>query len=778
MKKIVFILLALQTITLRAQFSDDFSDGRFQSAAHAPRPVHWTGDEAEFTINTALQLQLRSAAGQSPVQLRTPSSLVSNTQWEWEMQLDFNPSSSNYAKVYLASDEADLTAPLNGLFVRIGYTDRNICLMQSKKGSTNKTLIAGEKRRLDVAAPALSLRATLDTHGNFHLYSRLGAEVDFRLEGSCHLQEIPAAAWFGLVCYFTSTRRQHFFFDRFKVQPLDDTPPNPDPDPDFPREGDIVFTEIMANPGSASVYPEYIELYNTTAKTFRLPDCLLYYGDRAYALPAKAIEPHTYFVLCKTAAVDALPAGANAAGVASFPALANAGKLLMLGNTENEIVAWFEYSDAMYRDAAKTSGGWSLECIDPANVSNTDVNWSAATDPSGGTPGRANSICASNPDTTPPALRSVSFSEENGIDIVFSKPMNRQLLADESSYVLRSPAYVLSDLEVNYPQATELTLRLQPFPPAGEIIELALPGVQDRSGNEWPAEQPILIGHAFEALPGDLVINEILFNPPAGGNEYVELYNRSDKMLDLRHLSITSRRPSDGSFNTAYPLAALPVFLPPQAYVVVTKDRARVCSFFACREESLFAEPASLPSLANTGGCAVILNNRTNAIVDELYYLESMHSKLLSGSKKGIALERIHYDLPSTAADNWTSAAASSGYGTPGYVNSQYATTTGIATPDVPTLTVEYPTAGEERYGLRYCLDRPGYNGRLFIYDAAGRLINILLHNEGMGRQGVVYWNGRGAGGRRLATGIYIVYLELFDSRGEGRKLKVPLVVR
>jgi len=510
MKRIIFIFLVLQYVTAFAQFSDNFNDGLFQGGT---REVNWTGDVAEFKVNEASQLQLNSSATNSPAQLRTPSSIVANTRWKFYVKMNFNPTSSNYAKVYLTSDEANLNGDLNGLFVRIGYTDKNICLMRSKKGSNNSTLIAGEKQRLNLSSVAVNIKATLDTDGKFNLYSRLETESDFVLEGSCSLSDIPVSNWFGLVCVFTSTRSTHFFFDNFVVQDLG----------------------------------------------------------------------------------------------------------------------------------------------------------------------------------------------EEDLDIEDPKP--------------------------ELPQT------------------------------------------------GDVIINEILFNPPTGGNEYVELYNRSDKAFDLRYLSITSRRPSDGSFNTIYPLSAVPVFLNPGEYVVVTKNRNLVCEFFDCRDESLFAEPTSMPSLANTSGCAVILNNVTNEIVDQFYYSETMHSKgIPSSARKGVALERIHPNLPADEATSWASATSQSGYGTPGYINSQYST--GIENPDNNFIAIEYPALGDDRYGIRYQLDKSDYNGRLFIYDAVGRKVNTVINNKLFGSQGVIYWNGQGSSGGKLQPGIYIVYLEVFDMSGIVRKFKAPVVVR
>ncbi|MDR0866106.1 MAG: lamin tail domain-containing protein [Candidatus Symbiothrix sp.] len=777
MKKIIILLFSLQSLTAFSQFSDNFSDGLFLSGTHSDREVNWSGDIAEFVVNDALQLQLYSADTHSPSQLKTRSSIVGDTSWEFYVKMNFNPTASNYSKIYLASDEENLTGELNGLFIRIGYSDKNICLMRSKKGSNNQTLIQGEKKRLDLASVALDIKATLDTDGKFQLYSRLAGETNFTLEGSCDLVEIPVSDWFGIVCTFTSTRNKSFFFDDFVVKQLSgngdpgtNPDPDPDPDPDFPKEGDILFSEIMAAPSSGN--PEYVELYNTTNQTFRLQDCLFFYGDKSYKLPDKSITPKSYFVLCKTTTTDWFPENANACGVTSFPTLANTGKLLMLGNTKDELISWFEYSDKMYNDNTKKAGGWSLECIDLANLSNTSANWSATADASGGTPGKVNSIQAGNPDATIPAILSTTLLEGNQVAIVFSKPMNRNSLLNKASYRIPDTSYEITDLETDYPQGTNLTIQLNKFPPQGELIELSLSGVRDLSGNGLGTAQSISIGNGFEAEESEVIINEILFNPPTGGNEYVELYNRSDKVIDLRYLSITSRKPSDSSLNKAYPLTSLPLFLYPEEYVVVTKDRNLVCSFFECREESFFTEPEAMPSLANAGGCAVLLNNLTNTVVDEFYYSESMHTKGIT-NKKGVALERVNYEAPSNEPTNWLSASSQSGYGTPGYINSQYSGKTGIEIVNNNSIRIEYPVWGNDNYGIKYQLDKPGYNCRLFIYDSIGRKVDTVANNEILGSRGTLYWNGN-----QLTSGLYIVYLEIFDTSGTVHKFKTPVVVK
>jgi hypothetical protein len=427
----------------------------------------------------------------------------------------------------------------------------------------------------------------------------------------------------------------------------------------------------------------------------------------------------------------------------------------------------------MYGDNEKKEGGWSLECIDFSNRSNTADNWSASVDPSGGTPGKANSIQDDHPDLIAPEILSYSQGEDNTITVVFSKPMNRQKLLDENAFRISDDAYRIVDLQTNYPYGAELIIELNDFPPQGNFIEIELDGLTDLSGHILSENNVLLVGQAFEAEPNDIVINELLFNPPSGGNEYVEIYNRSDKRIDLRSISVTSRKPSDGSFNKLYPLSELPLFLNPAEYLVITENRELVCEFFNCLETSVFVELPVMPSIANTSGCVVIYNNHTETILDEFAYNENMHSKEIK-NKKGVALERVNYERSSAETGNWLSATEQSGYGTPGYVNSQYMPGTKLET----DIRIEYPTIGIDAYHIRYRLDKTGYKCKIYIYDALGRMIDNLLDNKLLGIEGEIPWNGKSQTNRKLTSGIYILYVELYDSSGDVRKIKLPLVVK
>ncbi len=276
--------------------------------------------------------------------------------------------------------------------------------------------------------------------------------------------------------------------------------------------------------------------------------------------------------------------------------------------------------------------------------------------------------------------------------------------------------------------------------------------------------------------PFDMVFNEIMFNAPTNSEEYIELYNRSEKSVDLKYLSLTTRK-SDGSLNKAYPITSNTVALEIGDYVAISRSVDAVCSYFTCRGSALMIEMSNTPILNNTGADLVLQNNLTGEIIDEFIYSEKMHDPAIK-DKKGVALERINPDKETNEANNWISATTSSNFGTPGYVNSQYK-----KNPDTNTgndLTVVYPEfhLGNNVYEIRYHFDKPGNRCSIMLFDSMGRMINRIANNETLGMDGSLYFYGNNGSGKSLQPGVYIVYAEVYSDNGYCRKHKIPVVMK
>jgi hypothetical protein len=179
-----------------------------------------------------------------------------------------------------------------------------------------------------------------------------------------------------------------------------------------------------------------------------------------------------------------------------------------------------------------------------------------------------------------------------------------------------------------------------------------------------------------------------------------------------------------------------------------------------------------MPVLANTSGCVVLINNKTNEVIDEFAYRENMHSAGIS-NKKGISLERSDFNQPTNDEDNWYSASADSGFGTPGYQNSQKTGKDGIE-----DISIIYPEFSTDNYFVHYHLDKQGYRCRAFVFDSMGRRVSIIANNELLGTEGKLLWNGKGSSNQSLVTGIYIVYVEVYNIDGNVKKFRKPVVVK
>ena len=184
-----------------------------------------------------------------------------------------------------------------------------------------------------------------------------------------------------------------------------------------------------------------------------------------------------------------------------------------------------------------------------------------------------------------------------------------------------------------------------------------------------------------------------------------------------------------------------------------------------------------MPSF-NDDKSSVLILNAQGDVVDELKYDEKWHFSLIT-NREGVALERIDYNAPTQSQENWHSAATSVGYGTPTYKNSQYkindqlqgeiTTTPEIVSPDNDGM--------DDFATVNYSFPQPGYVANITIFDAAGRVVRNLQRNALCGIRGSFRWDGLGEKNQQIATGIYIIYTEVFNLDGKKKRFKNTMVV-
>jgi len=188
-----------------AQINDDFSDGNFTS-----NPV-WTGDDTKFQV-AANELWLNAPVVTDVAFLSTPSTAMINTSWEFYNRMDFNPSSSNFCRFYLVSDQRNFNATnINGYFVELGRLNDEVALYRTINGTATK-IIDGADNMLNVAACSTSVRVTRTGTVWELLVDSTGGST-FTSVGTFNDATINEAYFSGVYCKYTSTRSDKFFFD-------------------------------------------------------------------------------------------------------------------------------------------------------------------------------------------------------------------------------------------------------------------------------------------------------------------------------------------------------------------------------------------------------------------------------------------------------------------------------------------------------------------------------------------------------------------------------------
>ncbi len=423
--------------------------------------------------------------------------------------------------------------------------------------------------------------------------------------------------------------------------------------PEEPLAGEVVFSEIMADPDPPVALPpyEYVEIYNRSNKWFLLAGWQFCDATRCVALPARLLPPGGYLLLGPAAALGSYP---DLVALSTWPSLNNTGDSLTLLSPTNVIIDKVAYTDRWYRSSTKKNGGWSLERMNLNDLCATDSNWTASEDPRGGTPDAPNSVLGYWVDTTAPQLLFVSPVPPQTLYLYFSEPVDTVLLRSPAQYQFSGGLNVIA---VSFSAPTEIALTLDNPLQDTEVYTLTVTAV-DCQGNS----RVVTYRFAVPAPPQrfDILLNEIMADPdpPVGlpAFEYVELYNRSPRYIDL----------SDWVLQVGSSRATLPrVALWPGEYLVLTSPEGAIAYYGRANAVGLTAFPA----IPNTGG-SIALYDGGGQRIDSVAYKRGWYRDTQKDDG-GWSLERIHPDAVCADSLGWRASADPLG-GTPGHPNSVY----------------------------------------------------------------------------------------------------------
>jgi len=543
---------------------------------------------------------------------------------------------------------------------------------------------------------------------------------------------------------------------------------------------DIIINEIMADPEPLVALPnaEYIEIYNRSAYPVHLKNWILTVGNSKKIFPAIVLKPDSFLIVCNETAIPSFSKYGDCIGFTSF-SLANEGQTLILSDSSNRIIHAVSYSNSWHNDEYKKNGGWSLELIDPANPCAEKNNWLSSSSMNGGTPGKINSVKNSNPDGKAPLLTHINLLSDKQIQVYFDEAMDSLFLKKPTSFFVDNNLGYPISLSPVKPNYSSVILEFATLFQSGIIYTLTCKDtLTDCVGNKLEINSTNHFAIPEIPAQNDIIINEILFDPMNEGVDYIEIYNRSEKVIGLNSFVLCSYDTISQKLEDISDIGSKGQLIFPKEYILLSTEPDIVKSQYTTSNPNGFIKLATFPNFNKEAGIAVLALKNLSLKLDMLTYSAEMHNPLLA-STKGVSLERIHFNNASNDKTNWHSAAETVGFGTPGYINSQYVSeqlsnTMIQLSPDIFSPDND---GYQDVLTINYSFEEAGYFCSIAIYDANGRLIRQLIPKTLCGVSGSFSWDGVTDEHETAPEGIYIIYLEIMDIKGNVKHIKKTTVL-
>ncbi|WP_323755777.1 Ig-like domain-containing protein, partial [Roseivirga sp.] len=275
-------------------------------------------------------------------------------------------------------------------------------------------------------------------------------------------------------------------------------------------------------------------------------------------------------------------------------------------------------------------------------------------------------------DLTPPVILEVNSTYLNEIEVVFNEPLNTATTKTINHYSLNNGVGNPTSATLVAGSSSKVILEFGAPLTNALAYQLTVDRVQNKQGKAIDAATfdftfSAPVNPAFR----DLVINEIYFDTKTTSYlpnaEFIELYNRGNKNLELRDFLITDKR--DTAVFSAQTLA-------PGEYLAVTSQGAVTEYLKYGKAIGL----SNFPSLSNTGE-SVYLLGRNKIVIDSIAYEQAFYNDVTKADG-GFSVELINPEKPCFEYTNFTASVSPNG-GTPSSPNSVFNVSSDVAAPSV-----------------------------------------------------------------------------------------------
>ncbi|MFD2743081.1 MULTISPECIES: lamin tail domain-containing protein [Sphingobacterium] len=517
-----------------------------------------------------------------------------------------------------------------------------------------------------------------------------------------------------------------------------------------------IINEIMMNPsGNDLPMREWLELYNPSSIAISLKNYTITYNNRTFQFPDLYLPARQYIIVTSAQNEQAFMRYGNVCGIVGWPTMSNAGATITLAHDQIGTVDQVSYAANWYATAAKRRGGWSLERVNPEFGCNPARAWQESEAREGGTPGARNSVYRAGAIPNVQILRTIIQDQQ--LHFILNMDVGSIINIQQVQMPIELP-------QIHSWSISRDTIQLsfnQPLP-VGIPYDVAIT-------SEFCGRNVILSQTVFQEahlLYNDVVINEVLFNPYTGSPSFVEIYNRSAKMMNLQGWRLGNRV-----------ISTQQLLFPPSSYRVITTNPEQLQKDYPSAMLRDVIVLPSLPAYANLQGIVTLFS--PTGLMDSLRYTAAMHQPFIRNAR-GVSLERISPAAPTNEAGNFISTSTYSEGATPGYENSRFRAGTITKNNVYLAARILNPNSdGDDRFlSIHYEFIAENTMINLTIYDDRGRPINRLVRNRGVGYTGRFIWDGIREDGKPASSGVYIMSMETYHDNGQRQTFKESFLLR
>ena len=447
---------------------------------------------------------------------------------------------------------------------------------------------------------------------------------------------------------------------------------------------DIVINEIMYAPSSGE--PEWIELFNKTSNVINLKNWKLSDASTTVTITTqdRFVDANSFLVISRDSSILNFYNVPSQIITANIPALNNTGDAVVIKDALGIKIDSVSYLPTWGGNIS----GKSLERISSDALSNDPVNWGSSTSIKKATPGIVNSITPKENDLTISSFKSENDYGIIGVEILFAVVVKNIGLNTLSNYTINlfrdankdsiaQQSELISSrngLIINPQDSSLFNFNTSDFIDGNNIfISIVDAAIDDDTTNNFSYKS--IVGVSINEVRDDIVINEIMYAPTSPQPEWIEIYNRSNKTIDLKNYKIADAADT-------VKIISQSTILNPNEFFVIAKDTL-IFNYYNINSGFVLS---SFPTLNNTNDKVILLDS-LNRTIDSLFYSSTW------GGSNNKSLERVDANSSSTDSSNWKTS-TSIFNATPGTFNSVTQKDFDLLSDDI-LFTPKFPLVGD-----------------------------------------------------------------------------------